>query len=168
MNVVAIIGRLTRDPETRYTQEGLAITTMTVAIDRPPKKDGTKETDFPRVQVFGKSAENCQRYLKKGMMVGVNGKIQTGSYTNKNGDKVYTTDVVADRVTFVEWADNQQAQQQSPQGQYQPQQTYSGGYGQPGQSVQPNPQYSQQPQYQNQQPQMPAGWEAIQDDNIPF
>lgn len=158
MNVVAIIGRLVKDPEVRYTKDGMAIAQMTVAIDRPPKKDGTKETDFPRVQVFGKSAENCGKYLKKGFMVGVNGKIQTGSYTNKNGDKVYTTDIVADRVTFVEWADK--AQQQEPQGQYQ-QQIYSGGYGQP---AQPNPQYSQPQQYQ----QVPTGFEAIHDDSIPF
>lgn len=115
MNVVAIIGRLVKDPEVRYTKDGMAIAQMTVAIDRPPRKDGTKDADYPRIQVFGKSAENCQKYLKKGMMVGVNGKIQTGSYTNKNGDKVYTTDVVADRVTFVEWAEKNQQNNQPQQ-----------------------------------------------------
>lgn len=171
MNVVAIIGRLTRDPEIRYSQDGMAISTMMIAVDRPPKKDGTKETDFPRITVFGKQAENCQKYLKKGLLVGVNGHIQTGSYTNKNGDKVYTTDVVAERITYLEWGDKQQAQQQAPQNQYppqqnqyQPQQNYSGGYGQPGQYAQPNPQYGQPQQYQ----QMPTGFEAITDDNIPF
>ena len=102
MNSVALIGRLTRDPEIRYTGDQMAIATFSIAIDRPPRRDGTRETDFPRITVFGRQAENCEKYLKKGRMVGVTGRIQTGSYTNKNGDKVYTTDIVADRVEFLE------------------------------------------------------------------
>lgn len=105
MNAVALIGRLTREPEIRWTQDNMAVTSFTIAIDRPARKDGTKETDFPRVTVFGKQAENCAKYLQKGRLVGVNGRIQTGSYTNKNGDRVYTTDVVADRVEFLEKAE---------------------------------------------------------------
>ena len=105
MNSVSLIGRLTRDPEVRYTNEQMAIATFSIAIDRPPRRDGTKETDFPRITVFGKTAENCQRYLVKGRLVGIEGRLQTGSYTNKNGDKVYTTDVVANRVEFLEWGD---------------------------------------------------------------
>ena len=66
---------------------------------------GEKQTDFPRVTVFGKQAENCERFLAKGRLVGVQGRIQTGSYTNKDGATVYTTDVVADRVEFLEWGD---------------------------------------------------------------
>ncbi len=158
MNSVSLIGRLTRDPEVRYTNEGLAIAQMLVAIDRGKDKNGNdKGADFPRVQAFGRTAENCGKYLKKGMQIGVTGKIQTGSYTNKNGDKVYTTDIVADRVEFLERV--QQAQQGNAYSQ-QPQ-TYSGGYGQPGQGAQMNPQYApaQQPQ---------TGWGAIDDDNIPF
>lgn len=171
MNAVALIGRLTKDPEVRYTQEGKAIAQMTVAIDRPPRKDGTKETDFPRITVFGKQAENCEKYLKKGRLVGINGRIQTGSYTNKNGEKVYTTDVVAEKVEFLEWVEKTaQTQnygaQTAPQGQY-----YSGGYGQPNQQYQQYAQASSAPNPNvsayNQQ-QMPAGWEAIQDDNVPF
>lgn len=158
MNVVAVIGRLTKDPEVRYTPDGTAIATMTVAIDRPPKKDGTKETDFPRITVFGKTAENCGKFLKKGLLVGANGRIQTGSYTNKNGDKVYTTDIVADRVHFLEWAEEKQ-EQPVQQYQYQPVQY-------PQQNYQPVQQNYQPNQYQNQQ--MPSGFEAIQDDNIPF
>ena len=65
MNSVSLIGRLTRDPEVRYTNEQMAIATFSIAIDRPPRRDGTKETDFPRITVFGKTAENCQRYLVK-------------------------------------------------------------------------------------------------------
>ncbi len=110
MNSVNLIGRLTRDPEVRYVPESqLAVATFTIAIDRPPRKDGTKQTDFPRITVFGKQAENCERYLSKGRLVGVQGRIQTGSYTNKEGQTVYTTDVVADRVDFLEWGDKKES-----------------------------------------------------------
>lgn len=107
MNSVNLIGRLTRDPEVRYTNDQMAIANFTLAIDRPPRKDGTKETDFPRVTVFGKQAENCEKYLAKGRRVAVEGRIQTGSYQNKNGDTIYTTDVVANRIEFIDFKDNQ-------------------------------------------------------------
>ena len=103
MNSVHLIGRLTRDPELRYTTSQMAVATFSMAIDRPTRADREKETDFPRVTVFGKQAENCEKYLAKGMMAAVQGRLQTGSYTNKNGDKVFTTDVVAERVEFIEW-----------------------------------------------------------------
>lgn len=110
MNSVVLIGRLTRDPEVRYTSgTQMAVCTFTVAIDRPVKKDGEKQADFPRVICFGKQAENCERFLAKGRLVGVQGRLQTGSYTNKDGATVYTTDVVADRVEFLEWGDRQGA-----------------------------------------------------------
>ena len=112
MNQAVLIGRLTKDPEVRYTSSQMAVATFTVAIDRPPKKDGTKQTDFPRVTVFGKSAENCEKYLVKGRLVGIQGKIQTGSYKNNDGVTIYTTDVVADRVEFLEWGDKKQSDQQ--------------------------------------------------------
>ncbi|MEG0829505.1 MAG: single-stranded DNA-binding protein [Anaerovoracaceae bacterium] len=105
MNNVVLIGRLTRDPEVRYTSAQLAVATFTVAIDRPQRADKEKQTDFPRVTVFGKQAENCERFLVKGRLVGIQGRIQTGSYQNKDGATVYTTDVVADRVEFLEWGD---------------------------------------------------------------
>ena len=106
MNSVVLIGRLTRDPEIRYTAgTQMAVATFTVAIDRPVRAGAEKQTDFPRVTVFGKQAENCERFLAKGRLVGVQGKIQTGSYTNKDGATVYTTDVVADRVEFLEWGE---------------------------------------------------------------
>ena len=106
MNSVVLIGRLTRDPEIRYTSgTQMAVATFTVAIDRPVRAGGEKQTDFPRITVFGKQAENCERYLAKGRLVGVQGRIQTGSYQNKDGVTVYTTDVVADRVEFLEWGD---------------------------------------------------------------
>ena len=112
MNAVQLVGRLTKDPEIRYTEGQMAVARFTVAIDRPPR-DGKKEADFPNVVVFGKQAENCGKYTAKGKLIGIEGRIQTGSYTNKNGDKVYTTDVVANRVEFIEWADKQKEEQNS-------------------------------------------------------
>ena len=119
MNSVVLIGRLTRDPEVRYTAgTQMAVCTFTVAIDRPVRAGGEKQTDFPRVTVFGKQAENCERFLAKGRLVGVQGRIQTGSYTNKDGATVYTTDVVADRVEFLEWGDRSSGQGSSSGQQY--------------------------------------------------
>lgn len=110
MNNVVLIGRLTRDPEMRYTPNTqMAVCSFTVAIDRPVKAGAEKQTDFPRVIVFGKTAENCERFLAKGRLVGIQGRIQTGSYKNKDGATVYTTDVVADRVEFLEFGDKKQS-----------------------------------------------------------
>lgn len=111
MNSVVLIGRLTRDPDVRYSAgTQMAICRFTVAIDRPPRQNGEKQTDFPSVVVFGKQAENCERFLAKGRLVGIQGRLQTGSYTNKDGATVYTTDVVADRVEFLEWGDRNERQ----------------------------------------------------------
>ena len=107
MNSAQLIGRLTRDPEVRYTASQMAVATFSVAIDRPVKAGGERQTDFPRVTVFGKQAENCEKYLAKGMRVAVEGRIQTGSYQNKNGDTIYTTYVVANRIEFIDFKDNQ-------------------------------------------------------------
>ena len=115
MNSVVLIGRLTRDPEVRYTAgTQMAVCTFTVAIDRPVRAGGEKQTDFPRVTVFGKQAENCERFLSKGRLVAVQGRLQTGSYTDKNGNKVYTTDVVADRVEFLERAEKSEPREVEP------------------------------------------------------
>ena len=104
MNSVVLIGRLTKDPEVRYTSGSqMAVCTFTLAIDRITRNGEEKKTDFPRVTVFGKQAENCERFLAKGKQAGVQGRLQTGSYTDKNGNVVYTTDVLADRVEFLEW-----------------------------------------------------------------
>lgn len=116
MNSVTLIGRLTRDPEVRYTNDNTAIATFTLAIDRPVKSGGEKKADFPRITVFGKQAENCGKYLSKGLLTGVQGRIQTGSYQSREGTTVYTTDVVADRVEFLEWKDSDRAQEESDRG----------------------------------------------------
>lgn len=108
MNAVTLIGRLTRDPEVRYTQDQMAIARFSVAIDRPVTAGKEKQTDFPNVVVFGKQAENCERFLSKGRLVGIQGRIQTGSYTKDDGTKVYTTDVVANRVEFIEWGEKKE------------------------------------------------------------
>ena len=102
MNNVILIGRLTRDPELSYTQTQMAICKFTIAVDRPTKAGEEKTADFIRITVFGKQAENCNRYLGKGRQCAVNGRIQTGSYTNKNGVKVETTEVVASNVEFLQ------------------------------------------------------------------
>ena len=103
MNNVILIGRLTKDPEVRYNND-LTIATFTLAIDRQTKGK-EKQTDFPRITVFGKQAENCDKFLAKGRLVGVQGRLQTGSYKDKDGKTVYTTDVNADRVEFLEWGE---------------------------------------------------------------
>ena len=106
MNQVVLIGRLTRDPEITYTAATqTCVATFNIAVDRYGKD---KQADFPRIKVLGKQAENCEKYLKKGLLVGVQGSIQTGSYEGKNGP-VYTTDVLASRIEFLQWADKKDA-----------------------------------------------------------
>lgn len=117
MNSVQLIGRLTRDPEVRYTASQMAVATFTIAINRPVKSGEEQKADFPRITVFGRQAENCEKYLNKGNRVAIEGRIQTESYQNKNGDTVYTTDVVASRVEFLE---SRNAAQRSSEQQRQP------------------------------------------------
>lgn len=97
MNSVILIGRLTKDPETTYTNSGTAVTRFTLAVDGFKKDD----TDFIRITCFAKTAELVEKYLGKGRQVAVEGRIQTGSYDGKDGNKVYTTDVIANRVEFI-------------------------------------------------------------------
>ncbi|MFA9397474.1 MAG: single-stranded DNA-binding protein [Clostridiaceae bacterium] len=104
MNKVVLIGRLTKDPELRYIAgTGNAVTTFTIAIDRRfNNKEGKKEADFVPIVVWGKSAEFVANYGGKGRLIGVSGRIQTGSYEAKDGTRRYTTDVVADDVQFLD------------------------------------------------------------------
>lgn len=103
MNNVVLIGRLARDPELVYLQneKNTAKARFTLAVDRPGQTSRDKVADFIQILVFGKQAENCDKYLGKGSQVAVNGKIQTGSYKNRDGQTVYTTDVVANNVEFL-------------------------------------------------------------------
>ena len=108
MNKCTLIGRLTRDVELKFAQgNGNAVATFTVAVDRrmPNKKTGAREADFVPIVVWGKQAESSATYLSKGKLCGVAGRIQTRNYDAKDGHKVYVTEVIAEEVQFLEWAD---------------------------------------------------------------
>jgi single-strand binding protein len=104
MNKVILMGRLTRDPEVRYTQgdNASAVARFSLAVDRRFKKDGDQTADFINCVAFGKTGEFIEKYGRKGTKFVVEGRIQTGSYTNKDGQEVYTTDVVVEQVEFAE------------------------------------------------------------------
>ena len=102
MNSVVLIGRRCADPELSYTPNTqTAVCRFTLAVDRPKRQGEDQGADFIRITVWGKQAENCDRYISKGRQVAVNGRIQTGSYKDRNGQTVYTTDVVANNVEFL-------------------------------------------------------------------
>jgi single-strand DNA-binding protein len=168
----------------------MAVASFTLAIDRPVRNGGERQADFPRIVVFGRQAETCEKYLAKGRLVAVSGRIQTGSYQNQKGDTVYTTDVVANRVEFLEWGDRQgsgsgQNYRQGGNdgysggynGGYQNQNAggYGGGYGQGQQAPsysapqqgQSAPQAQNQPAQNDQADDMPDSFEAI-DEDVPF
>ena len=104
MNKVILIGRLTRDPDVRYTQgeEPTAIARYTLAVDRKYKRDGEATADFVNCVAFGKNGEFAEKYLHQGIKIAVSGRIQTGSYTNREGRKIYTTDIVVEEHDFCE------------------------------------------------------------------
>ena len=104
MNKVILVGRLTRDPEVRYTQgeNQTAIARYTLAVDHRFKRDGEPTADFINCVVFGKSAEFAEKYFRQGLRVAISGRITTGSYTNKDGIKVYTTEVTVEDQEFAE------------------------------------------------------------------
>ncbi|MCI9228088.1 MAG: single-stranded DNA-binding protein [Dorea sp.] len=105
MNKVILMGRLTRDPEVRYSQGGenpLAIARFTLAVDRRFKRDGEATADFISCVAFGRQAEHAERFYRQGLKIVITGRIQTGSYTNKDGVKVYTTEVVVEEQEFAE------------------------------------------------------------------
>lgn len=115
MNSVILVGRLTRDPELRFLPgNGTAVATFTVAIDKDLAKDKKQEfeqqgkptADFPNVVVWGRQAENCANYLVKGRLVGIQGRLQTRTYDANDGTKRYITEVVAEKVQFLEWGDS--------------------------------------------------------------
>lgn len=109
MNKVVLMGRLTRDPEVRYSRgdNSMAIARYSLAIDRRFKRDGDEQTaDFISCVAFGKAGEFAEKYFHKGTKIAVVGRIQTGSFTNKDGQKVYTTDVVVEEQEFAESKNN--------------------------------------------------------------
>jgi single-strand DNA-binding protein len=103
MNKVILMGRLTRDPEVRYASgDNLAITRYTLAVDRRFHRDGEATADFINCVTFGRAAEFAEKYLRQGTKIVVSGRIQTGSYTNRDGHKIYTTEIVVEEQEFAE------------------------------------------------------------------
>ena len=104
MNKVVLMGRLTKNPEIKYAgkDNDMAVARYTLAVNRRYKRDGEQEADFISCVAFGKAGEFAEKYLTKGMMIGVTGRIQTGSYDDKDGKKVYTTDVIVATQEFCE------------------------------------------------------------------
>lgn len=120
MNKVVLIGRLTKDPELKFTPgSGTAVTTFSIAVDRRFKKEGQQEADFIPIVVWGKQAESTANYMTKGKLIGISGRIETRSYDAKDGTKRYVTEIVAEEVQFLEWGNKQS----SPSGDF-------GGFGQ--------------------------------------
>ena len=113
LNRVVLIGRLTRDPELRYTSTGTAVTQFTLAVDRPfTSSGGEKETDFIPIVTWRQLAENCANYLRKGRLCAVEGRIQVRNYMNNEDKRVYVTEIIADNVRFLE--SNNSGQQNKP------------------------------------------------------
>lgn len=147
MNQVVLVGRLARDPDVRYNPNGTAVARFTVAVDRRFKREGQPEADFISCVAFGKQGEFIEKYFNKGKLIGLTGSIQTGSYTNKDGQKVYTTDVVADSVEFVG------------------SKSESEGGARGGQSYEPR--HNDAPS-EGGNDDMPAGFQSIEEDDMPF
>ena len=119
MNKVILMGRLTRDPDIRYTQpnsaqEQTCIARYSLAVNRRFNRDGEQKADFISCVAFGRQAEFAEKYLRKGTKIALTGRIQTGSYTNRDGQKVYTTDVVIEEQEFAESNEVAQTTQQNP------------------------------------------------------
>ena len=155
MNKVILMGRLTRDPEVRYSagESGTAIARYTLAVDRRFKRDGEATADFISCVSFGRTAEFAEKYFRQGLKIIVSGRIQTGSYTNRDGQKVYTTEVVVEEQEF---AEGKNSSQQGAGQQNAPQQGYGqqGGYNAPQQNA-PQQDYGQQGGYNTPQQNAP-------------
>ena len=172
MNKVVLTGRITRDPEIRYTQNGLSNLRFSVAVDRAVARDasGNRQADFINCVAFGQQADFISRYVKKGNMLAIEGRIQTGQYQDQNNQTRYTTDVIVERVENMTPRDpnSQSNGYQQPQYQQQYQQNPYQGYN--------NPSYGQsQPTYQQPQNAQPASVESpktfnddVADDDLPF
>lgn len=115
MNRVCLVGRLTKDPELKYTPTGVAVTIFTLAVDRPfTNNSGEREADFIPIVTWRQLAETCANYLRKGRLCAIEGRIQVRSYENNEGKRVYVTEVIADNVRFLESNRNEQSRSQNP------------------------------------------------------
>ncbi len=166
MNKVVLTGRITRDPEIRYTQSGMPNLRFSLAVDRVTRDaQGNRTADFINCVAFSQQADFMSRYVKKGNMLAIEGRIQTGQYQGQDGQTRYTTDVLVERVENLTPRDQTQGQPQ-PQQQQNPYQGYNNpSYGQQNQYQQPN--YNQQPSYEENN--APKSFDVDVDDNdLPF
>lgn len=148
INRVVLVGRLTKDPELKYTQSGVAVCRFTLAVNRPfSNQQGEREADFINCVTWRKQAENTANFLRKGSLAGIEGRIQTSSFDGQDGKRVFMTEVVADSVQFLEPKSNRSEQ---PNNSYQEQQQQS------------QPQYSQQDPFDGGAP------IEVSDDDLPF
>lgn len=162
LNRVVLVGRLTKDPDLRYTASGVAVANFTIAVNRPfSNQQGEREADFINCVIWRKPAENLANYMGKGSLIGVDGRIQTRSYDNQDGQRVYVTEIVADSVQFLE---SRNSKSNQPQG---------GGQGSGG--YQDNQYQNQQQAPSNNQYSQPTGSPNesmepidISDDDLPF
>jgi len=161
LNRVILIGRLTRDPELRYTPAGVAVTQFTLAVDRPfTSQGGEREADFIPVVTWRQLAETCANYLRKGRLAAVEGRIQVRNYENNEGKRVYVTEVIADNVRFLE--SNRDSNNSGGGGQMREEPSYGGG----GRANNNNNSYSRS---NNQDPFSDDGKPIdISDDDLPF
>lgn len=156
INRVVLVGRLTKDPELRYTPSGVPMARFTVAVNRTfSNQQGEKDADFIGCIAWRKQAENLANFMRKGSLIGVEGRIQTGSYEGQDGKRVYTTDVVADSVQFLEPRNSGNAPQVTPNSQHTSGQNWGGG--QPTYNNPSQPQFGGAPQqdFGYQQPAQP-------------
>lgn len=112
MNKTILIGRLTKDPELRYTPNGIAVANFTIAVNRPFAKEGDQQADFINCVVWRRLAENLANYQRKGNQIAVEGRIQTRSYENQEGKRVYVTEVVADNIQYLDSKNSEKSTQQ--------------------------------------------------------
>jgi len=164
INRVVLVGRLTKDPELKYTQTGIAVTRFTLAVNRTfSSQSGEREADFINCVTWRKQAENTANFLRKGSLTGIEGRIQTSSFDGQDGKRVFMTEVVADSVQFLEPRNASTADRSGA------------GYGAPSQNQ--GAQQNEQPYYQNQQPtqqyqqpqqQQPNQQNYTRTDNDPF
>ena len=162
INNVSMTGRLTRDLELKYTQSGTAVGTFNLAVDRQYKRDGEPTADFINCVIWRKSAENLANFTHKGSLVGVEGHIQTRTYDNNQGQRVYVTEVVVENFALLEPKSSQQAAPAPQQPQAAPQQAGGTTYQAQAQPAQTAPQASNDPFASNgKQP-------DISDDDLPF
>src|SRR5690625_512361 len=162
INRVVLVGRLTRDPDLRYTPNGVAVANFTLAVNRPfTNQQGDRDADFINCVAWRRQAENLANYMKKGSQIGVDGRLQSRSYEDQDGKMVYVTEVVADSVQFLEPRGNAQERRQDTSGLQQQGQFHQ------GQRPQPTP---QAPQHEQTSDVFKSEGEPIDisDDDLPF